>query len=283
MTELTTALTRQEEEQLQTSLLDLLAWQVRRYTHGESSSVPVETAQALLDSLCLTLGLDPAHPVERGRGLLAQDLQTALAAGQEHLRAQMARGKVLWADLRRAQMPGENRAMFDTLRSIGGFWRRYDPVYRAQEIPCDIDYQLALPVPETKQGVHYVNEYLARLGLENRFLRRYAREDLTPVWERYHPWYWEEVCNLFQPVAVNALGKAVLGAAPVPLTMTAGERAALAERFRDRTREEIGAILSAAARTLAGAERDTAAYLTACARDLAGRLFALEDGSGVWL
>ena len=32
-----------------------------------------------------------------------------------------------------------------------------------------------------------------------------------PVLERYHPWYQEEVCNLFLPVAVNALGKALLG------------------------------------------------------------------------
>ena len=28
---------------------------------------------------------------------------------------------------------------------------------------------------------------------------------------------------------------------------------------------------------------DTAAYLTACAEDLAGRLFALEGGGTVWL
>ena len=283
MTEITDTLTRQEEQALQERLLELLAWQVRRYTHGESLSVPTETAQALLDSLCLTLGLDPAHPAARGRELLTQDLQAALTAGQERLREEVVRGKDLWEALCRALPPGENRAMSDTLRSIGGFWRRYDPVYRSQEIPCDIDYQLAVPVPETKQGVQYVNEYLARLALENRFLRRYAQEELTPVWERYHPWYREEVCNLFQPVAVNALGKAVLGTAPVPLTMTDGEREALAGRFRDRTREETCSVLAAAARMLAGEEGDTAAYLTACAHDLAGRLFALEDGRGVWL
>ena len=101
--------------------------------------------------------------------------------------------------------------------------------------------------------------------------------------ERYHPWYQEEVCNLFLPVAVNALGKALLGAAPVPLTMTEGEREALAQRFRDQTKEEIFSQLAAAARTLAGGEENTASYLTACARDLAGRLFALEGSGKVWL
>ena len=133
------------------------------------------------------------------------------------------------------------------------------------------------------QGVRYVKEYLRRLSIENHFLRRYTWADLVPVLERYHPWYQEEVCNLFLPVAVNALGKALLGAAPVPLTMTEGERQALAQRFRDQTKEPVFAQLAAAARSVAGREENTAAYLTACAEDLAGRLFALEGGGTVWL
>ena len=179
--------------------------------------MPVETAQALLDSICFTLGLDLEDPGERGRELLARDLAKELTSRRERLRGEMVRGNILWVSLCRALPPVKNRAMQDTLRSIGGFWRRYDFVYLAQEIPCDIDYQLALPVPERMQGVRYVKEYLRRLSIENHFLRRYTWADLVPVLERYHPWYQEEVCNLFLPVAVNALGKALLGAAPVPV------------------------------------------------------------------
>ena len=268
---------------MQAKLFALLARQVRNYTKGESDSVPVETAQALLDSICFTLGLDLEDPGERGRELLARDLAKELTSRRERLRGEMVRGNILWVSLCRALPPVKNRAVQDTLRSIGGFWRRYDFVYLAQEIPCDIDYQLALPVPERMQGVRYVKEYLRRLSMENHFLRRYTWADLVAVLERYHPWYQEEVCNLFLPVAVNALGKALLGAAPVPLTMTEGEREALAQRFRDRTKEEIFSQLAAAARTLAGGEENTASYLTACARDLAGRLFALEGSGTVWL
>ena len=245
--------------------------------------MPVETAQALLDSICFTLGLDLEDPGERGRELLTRDLAKELTSRRERLRGEMVRGNILWVSLCRALPPVKNRAMQDTLRSIGGFWRRYDLWYRAQEIPCDIDYQLALPVPERMQGVRYVKEYLRRLSIENHFLRRYTWADLVPVLERYHPWYQEEVCNLFLPVAVNALGKALLGAAPVPLTMTEGEREALAQRFRDQTKETVFAQLAAAARSVAGREENTAAYLTACAEDLAGRLFALEGGGTVWL
>ena len=142
------SLTIQDWEELQAKLFALLARQVRNYTKGESDSVPVETAQALLDSICFTLGLDLEDPGERGRELLARDLAKELTSRRERLRGEMVRGNILWVSLCRALPPVKNRAMQDTLRSIGGFWRRYDFVYLAQEIPCDIDYQLALPVSE---------------------------------------------------------------------------------------------------------------------------------------
>ena len=197
------SLTIQDWEELQAKLVALLARQVRNYTQGESDSVPVETAQALLDSICFTLGLDLEDPGERGKELLARDLAKELTSRRERLRGEMVRGNILWVSLCRALPPVKNRAMQDTLRSIGGFWRRYDLWYRAQEIPCDIDYQLALPVPERMQGVRYVKEYLHRLSIENHFLRRYTWADLVAVLERYHPWYQEEVCNLFLPVEIG--------------------------------------------------------------------------------
>ena len=133
------SLTIQDWEELQAKLVALLARQVRNYTKGESDSVPVETAQALLDSICFTLGLDLEDPGERGKELLARDLAKELTSRRERLRGEMVRGNILWVSLCRALPPVKNRAMQDTLRSIGGFWRRYDFVYLAQEIPCDID------------------------------------------------------------------------------------------------------------------------------------------------
>lgn len=81
MTEIKTRLTQAEQQALQAKLFALLARQVRNYTKGESDSVPVETAQALLDSICFTLGLDLEDPGERGRELLTRDLAKELTAG----------------------------------------------------------------------------------------------------------------------------------------------------------------------------------------------------------
>ena len=92
MTEIKTRLTQAEQQALQAKLFALLARQVRDYTKGESDSVPVETAQALLDSICFTLGLDLEDPGERGRELLARDLAKELTSRRERLRGEMVRG-----------------------------------------------------------------------------------------------------------------------------------------------------------------------------------------------
>ena len=91
MTEIKTRLTQAEQQALQAKLFALLARQVRNYTKGESDSVPVETAQALLDSICFTLGLDLEDPGERGRELLTRDLAKELTSRRERLRGEMVR------------------------------------------------------------------------------------------------------------------------------------------------------------------------------------------------
>ena len=78
------SLTIQDWEELQAKLVALLARQVRNYTQGESDSVPVETAQALLDSICFTLGLDLEDPGERGKELLARDLAKKIEEEMEY-------------------------------------------------------------------------------------------------------------------------------------------------------------------------------------------------------
>lgn len=286
MNELASPMREEEAVALRQKLFNLLAHQVRQYTGGESTSLPVETAQALFQSVCFSLGLDPEQPALWRRELLEDDLAERWRAGQARIRDQLTKGKELWRIVCASLPPADNRAMRDTLRSIGGFWRRYDPRFFAQEIPCDIDYQLALPVPSKQQGVDYVVTYLERLAVENRFLQRYSPEVLCPVWEAYCPNYRQEVGNLFEPVGINALGKILLGQSQERLTFSPEERAALADLFRYQRREVVIRRLERAARGLAGEERVLCGYLTACAIPLAGRICALgeaENLAGVFL
>ena len=76
---LTDALASTTHEEARTraraNLLELLLAQAQRYTQGESTSLPRETMDELLASLCYTLGIDPkiitrASGVKSGSKLL---------------------------------------------------------------------------------------------------------------------------------------------------------------------------------------------------------------------
>lgn len=63
-------LSPEEQLLLQQQLLSLLARQTAHYTAGDSSSVPVETAERLLRSICFTLHIHPESDSGEYRALL---------------------------------------------------------------------------------------------------------------------------------------------------------------------------------------------------------------------
>ena len=137
------SLTIQDWEELQAKLVALLARQARNYTKGESDSVPVETAQALLDSICFTLGLDLEDPGERGRELLARDLAKELdeQAGAPWPSGSGTRRKKPFSpswQRRPGAWPGKRRTRRPTSPPAQRTWRGGFSRWRAAE-PCGCD------------------------------------------------------------------------------------------------------------------------------------------------
>ena len=81
---------------------------ISEYTAGRSSSVPVETAQELLHSLCFTLRIDPEnrnlHP-KTVRMLLQNDPEQMLAQGRKCIQRQLKLAQQLALRLH-LQLPG---------------------------------------------------------------------------------------------------------------------------------------------------------------------------------
>lgn len=161
------------------AMLRLLAARTERYTMGESSSVTVETAQALLESIRYTLALG-CEVQGHSPAALPQDtsLSALLMAGQAEAerrakagKALLTRAKVLLSDI-------DDAALQETLAELGQFFRRYDLWFFAHDIPCAIDYILDMPISEDLQGIDYVNAYLQTLLAEGRAvpLRRKQEE-----------------------------------------------------------------------------------------------------------
>lgn len=269
--------TLSEEDALraQTVLWQLLGRQARLYA-PDSTSLPNETAAALAASILLTLGADRDPSV-----LLSSDLDLRFRQGQRRLRQKLTVSRQLCRAACLTCPQIENRSLTDTLHSLTGFPNRYDWRFFARDIPADIDYQLSQLVPETLQGIDYVNEWLRRLCLENDFLNRFDPALVRALLGRSCPDYRGLLINLYEPVAVNALGLALLGDAPRPLAVSPPQRARLETRLFGRSDRECSELLARAAADLAAAldgSPSLARYLDRTALALRPRLQAALCG-----
>lgn len=258
-------------------LLPLLTRQIALYTANESASVPTETARELLRGLVLLLDAESASdPGAR--------TETVLSHGARRMGEEVARTARLWRQIT-STLPDaarENRALRDTLRSIGRGFRHYDVRFFPQHFPCSIDYPLARSVSEELEGIYYVSAYLKSLACESALLTCLPQEALRGVWERTCPDWREAVVDLYTPAAANALARTLLGG--TELTLTDGELERLRAAWEHRTPSQLESFLLSAAGTLAARYAlapDAADYLCTCARELALRAAMLRDCGGL--
>lgn len=271
-------LSETEQETVLAKIWQLLARQTSLYTMGDSSSVPVETAQELLASILFTL--DEARKARGGpqRLLLTVPADVLLAEGRRRIEAESASARALWQTACLG-IPGiESTSLRGTLRGIGRFWERYDARYFAHQIPCAIDYPLSQPVPENTPGIAYLHAYLRRLVAENRILARFNAAAAVRLLGVGAPGYAQLPLNLCEPVTDCAVGLALLGREPSGLSLTGDDRARLAALFEPLPEARARAALKGAAEQLcAGAGfRDpfTRAYVADAAQALYPRIQA---------
>ena len=251
------------------ALLDLLGWQIRRYTSGESTSLRAETARELLLGLRYTLSMAQTPALTDGGP------ESAYRAGLRTIETELSRFEKLYAMACLDAVDMGNLSYRDTLRSIGGFRKKYDRLYFPHIVPCDIDYQLCRPVSEELLGVSYVNEYLRRLITENRFLARFDFAALEALLSRSSPSHRQLLINLYSPVAEAALGLTLCGEDIWTLKISDAGRTRLADLFHPLTDTAALAALDRAAERLARAlelKESERAYLRETAMELWPRL-----------
>lgn len=307
-------LTEEEVMNIQSRMWMLLGKRTGLYTVGDSSSVPIEIAEELLRSICFTIGLilesesnsNSANGNANAGGmnghrtienanvggidsnntmniLLENDLDTLLKKGQKKIQRLVEIGKWQLRKARENPLPVENISYCETILNIESFFQKYDVQFMAHEIPCSIDYQLCHAVPEELQGIKFINEYLRRIILENRFCRRFDSKILIRLLEAYCPEYRELHINIYEPVAVNALGIAlrydnVTYSAVTGLDITEDDRNCLLELFHQWDMRELAENLRHAAvkvcNVLQISNDSDLVYLEAMAVDLCPRILA---------
>lgn len=216
------------------------------YTMGDSTSVPKHVAVDLLRSVSFVLGIDPERP-EISERLLAVDLEDEFRRRLAEIERKVQLSGGLWREVAATMPPIPSAALHDTIAAIGDFPKSYDFRSMAHEAPAVFDYPLCRPVPETLQGVDYINEYLRRLLVEADFLRRFDVDGCKRVLERSSPDFEDLPVNLYEPVATNAIGLALTGKDPSPLRISDEGRAEIALRLGPLTGAERGRAIREAA------------------------------------
>lgn len=248
-------LLREEEiTRIQTGLLELFTKEATRYTNDESSSIPVETAQSLLQSITFSMGSYLKTFADVGTQLAIlkeEEISSLFLLGQRTVEQRFEAAKELLHRLTDGLMRIDNIAYQDTIREgLPKFFHDYNVEFAAHEAAGDIDYPSYVTVTELL-GVEYMEEYLRRLCLENEFLNYFSAKDINLLLIAFDREARHMLINLFELVLINALGCRILEKEARILDISAQENVWLQEKMSKLSKEERSRQLQMAFSSLA--------------------------------
>lgn len=235
-------LTDMQIERIQMELVELMGKEVERLTNGESSSIRVEKAQALLKSVTYSIGiyLKRMEDTQEALELLKNKrLSELFQQGMDTAAKMKEKAFYLLQNIQKNRILVNNYAYHDTIMNgIPGFFHDYDLEFGADDIPGSIDYPLLCSVSGLL-GVEYEYEYLRRLTLENDFLMNFPLENIQELLNSFDPESEHMLVNLFELVFNNVIGCELAGLEIRSLNIPAVEQNLLKNKLMNKTREEL--------------------------------------------
>ncbi|GMQ65357.1 DUF6179 domain-containing protein [Vallitalea maricola] len=189
-------------------ILVILKKLIEKYTFGESSSVKVEVAENLLQSIHYSIDayVSKCSQEEGLITLQSEGITEVYEKGLSEVKLCLEQCKELYKNVMDNKLQINIQAYNDTLHTaIPYFLREYNCLYNAHETICCIDYPLAINDMDI-QGVFYIRKYLERIMLENKFCNYFINEIdevLSCYGELYKLNYSEALINVFEIVINN--------------------------------------------------------------------------------
>lgn len=238
---------------LQEEIMLILKDLILRYTRGDSTSVRIETAEQLLNSIYYSLDayLRTFSNPEDGVALLRPEtIRNAYQKGLALVTACVAEAAALYQALARRKLDVP-LAVYRSLleQDLPQFFLMYNVVFGAHDTPCNGDYPLVCD-DMALQGVYYIKQYLENLETETRFCNLFQRDDICRVLENYgricDSDYRESPLNLFELLLNNAIFAVLAGNRAVTLTVSLRQTEALQNRLSRLKDPEIQSTIDAA-------------------------------------
>lgn len=239
-------LSDREMEKIQRETYFLLAKETAHYNNGNSSSVRIETAKSLLESILFTISLtlktydDPADAVE---AICEGSLENLFEQGMRQIYAKIAATRAIHRRIVQHLFSTPNIYYRATVvDAIYGFFKLYCPAFQAQEIHITADYPTCNDVPDL-DGIEFIRKYVGNLYYENMFCTRFPAKTIHHLLCGLHKNYQNLLINVYEPVLTAALACVLCGREIRDLTINKHDLADLQRLFADRPEEEITDLL----------------------------------------
>ncbi|WDV46783.1 DUF6179 domain-containing protein [Clostridiaceae bacterium M8S5] len=242
-----------EAERIQIELIDILKIQTEKFSSGDSSSIRIEKAQDILNSIMFTIGIwlkrydNPDDAVEL---IKKEKLYDIYIKGRHKIDSKINITKLLHLTLIKKLINTQNYYHNATIiDGINGFFKLYYPDFLAQEIHITADY----PVFNTMEkllGIEFIQSYLENLYYENAFCSNFSTEDIHYLLSGYHEEYKELVINIYELILTTCIGCIIVNEDAKRLKLSLKSIETLNVLFSDKSTEEIYYMLLQAVKIL---------------------------------
>ena len=210
-------LSPEEQQRVMNQMYMLMAKQVQSYHKhrhmGNNSSVPVELAQELMESIEYTIGLVGGVYAHR-------NIEEALLLGQEILESRLSKAKSMLELVNGTAPQWQTECRWEALRYLQHYLEQYDHLHLAHKGPVNLFYPILISPPEGIRGIDSCIFYLNILWIENQIMAGVSDNALDQFWDRLP----SATLNQCEHLLINGLGKALLGSGLDPLTFDPEEQ-----------------------------------------------------------
>ena len=197
-------LSPEEQQKIMEQMYLLMAKQVKSYHKhrhmGNHSSVPVELAQELMESIEYTINLVGGVYTHR-------NVEEALRLGQEILESRLNKAKSMLELVNATAPQWQTECRWEALQYLGHYLEQYDHLHLAHKGPEDLFYPILISPPEGIQGIDSCLFYLNILWIENQIMAGVQEDALEEFWNRLPV----GTLNQCEHLLINGIGKALLG------------------------------------------------------------------------
>ena len=225
-------LSPEEQQRVMNQMYMLMAKQVQSYHKhrhmGNNSSVPVELAQELMESIEYTIGLVGGVYAHR-------NIEEALLLGQEILESRLSKAKSMLELVNGTAPQWQTECRWEALRYLQHYLEQYDHLHLAHKGPVNLFYPILISPPEGIRGIDSCIFYLNILWIENQIMAGVSDNALDQFWDRLP----SATLNQCEHLLINGLGKALLGSGLDPLTFELEEQMQVAYTMMTTSEEQL--------------------------------------------